>query len=136
MPTFMFFKNGQKVDEIKGADPHGLASKVQQHCTASASESSSEIKQTGRVKGMSDLNDKIELRQLEMLNGSDDSDIRSLLGNKKAGITSDTDEQCKFSFAPCGRYTVLMDGNSDALCPLSGIRTAPLDPAPGGQGCA
>ena len=30
MPTFMFFKNGNKVDEMKGADPTVLESKIKQ----------------------------------------------------------------------------------------------------------
>jgi len=30
MPTFMFFKNGQKIDSIRGADPEALESKVQE----------------------------------------------------------------------------------------------------------
>ena len=30
MPTFMFFLHGQKVDEMKGADPTGLRQKTQQ----------------------------------------------------------------------------------------------------------
>jgi len=30
MPTFMFFKNGQKIDSIRGADPEALESKVRE----------------------------------------------------------------------------------------------------------
>ena len=30
MPTFAFFKNGQKVDELVGADPRSLEAKINQ----------------------------------------------------------------------------------------------------------
>jgi hypothetical protein len=31
MPTFLFLKNGQKIDELKGADGPGLTEKATRH---------------------------------------------------------------------------------------------------------
>lgn len=35
MPTFQVFRNGSKIDEIKGADPNALKALVQRHFSAS-----------------------------------------------------------------------------------------------------
>lgn len=91
MPTFMFFKQGQKIDEMKGADPHGLETKIKQHIV--------DVKPSGSsskeyVKGMTSLNDKLEMKQLEILNATDSSSLRNLFDKSSSSVVqSDSDEQ-------------------------------------------
>lgn len=37
MPTFIFLKNGSKVDQVRGADPNGVEKAIQQHMSAGGS---------------------------------------------------------------------------------------------------
>lgn len=91
MPTFMFFKNGQKVDEIKGADPQGLEARIKTHVgTISATSGAG----PSLVRGMVSLNEKLDIKQLEILNATDSSSVRALLDPKSKSVTkSDSDEQ-------------------------------------------
>lgn len=36
MPTFMFLKNGVKVDSVRGADPQGLEAAIRKHSEGTA----------------------------------------------------------------------------------------------------
>ncbi|KAG8714026.1 hypothetical protein FRC09_018074 [Ceratobasidium sp. 395] len=36
MPTFVFIKNGKKVDQVRGADPRALEATIRSHATAGA----------------------------------------------------------------------------------------------------
>ena len=38
MPTFQFYKNRVKIDELRGADPAALESKIKQHTQGDAAE--------------------------------------------------------------------------------------------------
>lgn len=93
MPTFMFFKKGVKVDEMKGADAHHLEFKIKQH-VASISATSGGSGSKEYVKGMTNLNDKIDLKQLEIANAVDASAVRNLFDPaSRSVVKSDSDEQ-------------------------------------------
>lgn len=36
MPTFVFIKNGKKVDQVRGADPRALEATIRSHATSGA----------------------------------------------------------------------------------------------------
>ena len=38
MPTFQFYKNRVKIDELRGADPSALESKIKQHIEGDAAD--------------------------------------------------------------------------------------------------
>lgn len=88
MPTFLFFRNGTQVDELKGADPRALETKLNALILSSVKSTST------LVRGMIVLNDKIDVKQLEVLNLDSSSVLRSLIDpSSTESISSETDEQ-------------------------------------------
>ncbi|CAI2304820.1 unnamed protein product [Caenorhabditis sp. 36 PRJEB53466] len=84
MPTFLVFVNGAKVEMKKGADKEGLETLVKKYAQDSTS--------TSPVAGQSDLTSLIDKKQMECLNGCDDTPIdRFIEGN--CNLVSDCDEQ-------------------------------------------
>lgn len=90
MPTFKFFSAGTEIDTLKGADPHALGTKIKQHVSSMTKTSGT----TTLVRGMISLNDKIDVKQLEMLNATEASSVRHLFDpSSKSLVKSDSDEQ-------------------------------------------
>ncbi|BFZ55695.1 Thioredoxin-like protein 1 [Savitreella phatthalungensis] len=87
MPTFTFFVAGKQVEQIKGADPHRLESAVKKY----VAQASASVEQLPR--GMVSLNDRIDIKQLEILNAADPSTLRSMISKDGPGVISDADEQ-------------------------------------------
>ncbi|CAL2029503.1 hypothetical protein CAEBREN_15194 [Caenorhabditis brenneri] len=107
MPTFIVFQNGNKLDTIKGANREGLEAMVRKHADPSSAGS--------LVEGQSDLTTLIDKKQMECLNGSDDTPLdRFLEGN--CNLVSDCDEQLIVSLPfnqPVKVHSVLIKGVSD-----------------------
>ncbi|CAD6190837.1 unnamed protein product [Caenorhabditis auriculariae] len=83
MPTFQVHINGQKMEQMSGANPSGLEKMVEKY---------SSIVETSLVKGQVDLGNLYDKRQMECLNGLDECPLESFLeGNCK--MISDCDEQ-------------------------------------------
>jgi len=95
MPTFQFFKQTRKVDELKGANIAQLEALVKKHAgsaTASASDS--------LVPGHTDLTSFVDVKQTECLNQKTEHHVRGVFNNNPAEyLESDCDEQLLLSVA-------------------------------------
>jgi len=85
LPTFIFYRNGTKIDQMKGADAAGLEAMIKKHY---GSEESGELS----VGGFSDLLPFIEHKGCECLNESDTTPFKAFIEGKSP-LTSDCDEQ-------------------------------------------
>lgn len=94
MPTFLFLKNGKKVDEIKGADPQKLEDKIKKWYSVE-----SEGGGSSGVHGYIDLLSLINKSQTECLNESDDHTLSHCLTKGGQYLESDCDEQLIISVA-------------------------------------
>ncbi|KAF1770280.1 hypothetical protein GCK72_002098 [Caenorhabditis remanei] len=107
MPTFMVFLNGNKMETMKGANKEGLEQMVKKFADNSASGS--------LVDGQSDLTTLVDKKQMESLNGCDDTPLdRFLEGN--CNLVSDCDEQLIVSLPfnqPVKVHSILIKGVSD-----------------------
>ncbi|CCG83499.1 Thioredoxin-like I protein Txl1 [Taphrina deformans PYCC 5710] len=90
MPTFLFFLQGIKKDELKGADPHALQNKIKKYIAeTNASQGNQSL-----VRGMISLNTKLDFKQVELLNATESASARGLLDpTSKHAVNSDSDEQ-------------------------------------------
>ncbi|KAI8618170.1 galactose-binding domain-like protein [Chytriomyces sp. MP71] len=89
VPTFHFYKGGELVGSMKGADPRQLQALVDQH-QGPKDESSS----GPSISGHGDLTSFIDQRQIECLNQSDQHTVGSIFGNNaNQYLESDVDEQ-------------------------------------------
>lgn len=122
IPTFMMFRDGNKIDEVKGADPRKLQSIVEKLTSeiqsvsgsSGAAGSSSSAggnsalgwRGAGLPRGYSDVTDQVEIQKSELLNYDEDfGAVRTLMDPSKPGglssgkmaekdwVVSDTDEQ-------------------------------------------
>lgn len=89
MPTFIFYRNKDKVAKIQGADIAGVESKVKQLYEAACAAASAE---DCGVPGQMDLGSFIMKNQCEALNDSDDHPLSALL-ESRGYIESDCDQQ-------------------------------------------
>ncbi|TPX44711.1 thiopurine S-methyltransferase [Chytriomyces confervae] len=89
VPTFHFYKGGELVASMKGADPRQLQTLVEQH-QGPKNESSA----GPSVGPHGNLAQFIDTRQIECLNQSDDHTVGSIFGtDAKQFLESDVDEQ-------------------------------------------
>ncbi|KAG0255166.1 Thioredoxin-like protein 1 [Actinomortierella ambigua] len=102
MPTFHFFKNSNKIAEMRGANPSQLQSLVKQHqgpaedndASGSGSGSGSNNGSTPPlVAGHSDLAEQITLSQVSCLNEQHENNVRNALKKDESFLESDVDEQ-------------------------------------------
>lgn len=88
MPTFHFYKAGQKVAELKGANPAGLEAMVKQH----QGPVDQEIKGLN-IGNHSDLAEYIDRRQIECLNQKTSNPVGNIWTKDGSTLESDADEQ-------------------------------------------
>ncbi|KAL1864412.1 Thioredoxin-like protein 1 [Diaporthe australafricana] len=121
IPTFIMFRDGNKIDEVKGADPkklqsiiEKLTSEIQSVASGSGSAGSSSAGGNSALgwrgaelpRGYFDVTDQVEVQRTELLNFDEDfGSVRNLLDSSKPGglsggkktekdwVVSDTDEQ-------------------------------------------
>lgn len=120
IPTFMMFRDGNKIDEVKGADPRKLQSIVEKLTSEIRSVSGGAVGSSSSAggnsalgwrgaelpRGYSDVTDQIEIQKSELLNYDEDfGAVRQLVDASKPGglsggkmaekdwVVSDTDEQ-------------------------------------------
>lgn len=121
IPTFIMFRDGSKIDEVKGADPtklqsiiEKLTSEIQNVASGSGSAGSSSAGGSSALgwrgaelpRGYFDVTDQVEVQRAELLNFDEDfGSVRTLLDSSKPGslsggkktdkdwVVSDTDEQ-------------------------------------------
>ena len=91
MPTFQFFKNGNKIDETKGADVQQLTTKIGYYTAAAAKENAGQGASTGASKkaeaasGPSSLRSLIDVGASKLLNNSNLSSVRNIASPPPAG---------------------------------------------------
>lgn len=121
IPTFIMFRDGNKIDEVKGADPtklqaiiEKLTSEIQNVASGSGSAGGSSASGSSALgwrgaelpRGYFDVTDQVEVQRAELLNFDEDfGSVRTLLDSSKPGslsggkktekdwVVSDTDEQ-------------------------------------------
>ncbi|KAF8857599.1 thioredoxin-domain-containing protein [Acephala macrosclerotiorum] len=93
MPTFQFFKAGNKVDEVKGADVPQLTTKIGYYTAAAAKEGPAKASpSTGSTSGPVSLRSLIDIGSSKLLNTSILSSVRNIASPPPAGyaVTSST----------------------------------------------
>lgn len=96
MPTFQFFKGGNKVDEVKGADVPQLTTKIGYYTAAVAKEGPAQgakaSASTGSTSGPISLRSLIDIGTSKLLNTSILSSVRNIASPPPAGyaVTSST----------------------------------------------
>jgi thioredoxin len=91
MPTFQFFKNGNKIDETKGADVQQLTTKIGYYTAAAAKEnagqgaSASGSKKAESTSGPGSLRSSIDISASKLLNNSNLSSARNIASPPPAG---------------------------------------------------
>jgi thioredoxin len=94
MPTFQFFKQGKKVDEVKGADPQQLTTKIGYYTTAAAKETAGQGPNTMEGEsstssvGPYSLRPLIDVNTAKLLNASLLSSVRNIARPPPAGYAA------------------------------------------------
>ncbi|GAB0089869.1 Thioredoxin-like [Sergentomyia squamirostris] len=94
MPTFIFYRNGQKIDRLQGADIQGLEHKIREHIGSTEDDSGEDYGQ-----GLMELNSFISKNECECLNEADDHPLAHCLTSAGGFLQSDVDEQLIISIA-------------------------------------
>ncbi|CAG8612292.1 8637_t:CDS:2 [Ambispora leptoticha] len=93
MPTFKFFKGGNEIATIKGADQGALERHVKQFAGTPEESGQSLI----TVQGHSDINEFITLNQIDCLNQLENHNVRNAFTKDDSYLESDVDEQLLIS---------------------------------------
>ncbi|RIA92824.1 PITH domain-containing protein [Glomus cerebriforme] len=93
MPTFKFYKNGNEIAKLIGANPGGLKGLVEQHAGTPEESGSSSL----NVQGHSDINEFITLKQIDCLNQQENHNVRNIFNIDNTYLESDVDEQLLIS---------------------------------------
>lgn len=94
MPTFQFFKQGKRVDEIKGADPQQLTTKIGYYTTAAAKETAGQGPNTKEGEPSTSsvapysLRSLIDVNTAKLLNASLLSSVRNIARPPPAGYAA------------------------------------------------
>jgi thioredoxin len=95
MPTFQFFKQGKKVDEVKGADVQQLTTKIGYYTAAAAKETGGQGQSTkvgesstGPSTGSGSLRPLIDVNAAKLLNASLLSSVRNIASPPPAGYAA------------------------------------------------
>jgi len=91
MPTFQFFKQGKKVDEVKGADVQQLSTKIGYYTTAAAKETAAQGQSTKAGEpstGPGSLRSLIDVNASKLLNASLLSSARNIASPPPAGYAA------------------------------------------------
>lgn len=88
MPTFQFFKDGKKVDEVRGADNNQLTTKVGYYTAALPKDNVRKEAKADNATGPVSLKSLIDTKQSTLLNASDSSSLNGILsGSAVASIS-------------------------------------------------
>ncbi|KAJ8656795.1 thioredoxin [Lichtheimia ornata] len=96
MPTFQFFKSGQKVAELKGASAGQIEQLVKKHQgdgNSAGGSSSGSGKNNYGIPGHGDLTDVITGNQIDALNQQEEHNIKNVFKSDDTYLESDVDEQ-------------------------------------------
>lgn len=94
MPTFQFYKSGNKVDEVKGADVQQLTTKIGYYATQATKENVGQGTKAGDSKtgdfnsattGLGSLRSLIDINASKLLNASNLSSIKNIASPPPAG---------------------------------------------------
>ncbi|TVY82852.1 Thioredoxin-like protein [Lachnellula suecica] len=90
MPTFQFFMNGAKVDEVKGADVQQLTTKIGYYTAAAAKEgpaagASKPAESKSAASGPGSLRSLIDIDDARLLNNSNLSSVKNIASPPPAG---------------------------------------------------
>jgi len=106
MPTFVFIKNRQTLETIKGANPAAIEAAIRKHAGPPQrnyveSASGAQAPQDKALQGHGPLNDQIDTSQTLCLNESSTHTLKSLLSSddKEGYLESDADEQLLLSIS-------------------------------------
>lgn len=86
MPTFQLYRAGNKIGEVKGADPKALESVIKQY-------QGTVVSAAYNVPGHSDLIDFIDRTQIDCLNQSTEHELQNIFKSDSSYLESDVDEQ-------------------------------------------
>ncbi|KAI8369754.1 PITH domain-containing protein [Blakeslea trispora] len=92
MPTFQFYKQGNKVAEMKGANPQQLEHYVKQHSGEEGTQQQQKKKSVS-IPGCVDLTEYITPNQMDALNQQEDNNVKNIFKDDDAYLESDVDEQ-------------------------------------------
>jgi thioredoxin len=94
MPTFVFFRNKTKIDQMSGADTNALEEKIKQHIGEDGGE-----EEDAGVKGYMDIGTFLDKKACECLNEDDDHPYTHCLKSGGGFLQSDCDEQLIMSLS-------------------------------------
>ncbi|KAI8987441.1 PITH domain-containing protein [Mycotypha africana] len=94
MPTFQFYKNGNKLAEMKGANPQQLEKYVKEFSDNAQGEGSSPSSaKKSLVPGFVDLTEHITPNQMDALNQQEEHNVKNIFKDDESYLESDVDEQ-------------------------------------------
>jgi len=99
MPTFVFFRNGRKIDEIRGANITPVEAKIRELLAQGPQAAQGDETKDPALGGHQDLATLIAKSSSECLNESDEHPFTNCLTNTASYLESDVDEQLILNIA-------------------------------------